>query len=120
MVGSTYCDLPREFDIAHRLTLAEHIIDAFSSSLDHRVLIKSSACRWERKTWGLYVYATIQLYDHKRLTTPRGMRFRATDTFVGIQGGSAHSNRFIGPPPADAPTCPAADVPHLAELNAIL
>ena len=122
MAASSYCDLPRDLDTASRLTLAEHIIDALSRSLQHRVLLTSNQWRWEKQHWGLYVYATIQLFDYRGQITTRGLRFRVTSTFLGIQGGSSTSTKFDPtlPPPADAPRCPAADTPQLAELNSIL
>ena len=118
---STYCDLPRGINLANRLALSEHIIDAFSRTLGNRVVINSTAWRVEGNHWGAYVYATIQMYDINGAPTSRGIRFRVTDTFIGIQGGSARAPRFAkGPPPANAPLCPAADTPQLAELNLVL
>lgn len=119
MATSTYCDLPRELDLASRLTLAEHIIDALARELNDIIEINSSAWRREGNGWGSYIYATVKVFDTRDRTTSRGIRFRVTDTYLGIQGGSANASRFArgGEPPADAPLAPAADIPQLAELN---
>lgn len=119
MAASTYCDLPRELDIVSRLTLSEHIIDAFSRELNDTVTINSSTWRREANGYGAYIYATVTVFDTRNQTTSRGIRFRVTDTYLGIQGGSADASRFSrgGDPPADAPLAPAADIPQLAEFN---